>query len=82
MRMRGKRIGAFSSPTPHGFLSFLKMAAGKENLTPVLRPRKIQTQELKKTDKDEQNEQFGDIENLSAEEILKRIKGCYGEETV
>ena len=32
--------------------------------------------------KDEQNEQFGDIENLSAEEILKRIKRCYGEETV
>ena len=53
------------------------MAAGKENLTPVLCPRKIQTRELKKTDKDEQNEQFRDIENLSAKEILKRIKGCY-----
>ena len=30
-------------------------------------------------DKDEQNEQFEDIENPSAEEILKQIKGCYGE---
>ena len=30
----------------------------------------------------QQNEQFGDVENLSAEEILKRIKRCYGEETV
>ena len=35
--------------------------------------------ELKKTDKDEQSEQFEDIENPSAEEILKRIKECYGE---
>ena len=40
---QGKITGAFSSPTLHGFLSFLRMAAGKENLTPVLRPRKIQT---------------------------------------
>ena len=30
-------------------------------------------------DKDEQNEQFEDIENPSAEEIWKQIKGCYGE---
>ena len=35
--------------------------------------------ELKKKNKDEQNEQFEDIENPSSEEILKRIKGCYGE---
>ena len=35
--------------------------------------------ELKKTDKDEQKEQFEDIENPSAEEILKLIKECYGE---
>ena len=31
------------------------------------------------TDKDEQKEQFEDIENPSAEEILKQIKECYGE---
>ena len=35
--------------------------------------------EPKKTDKDEQKEQFEDIENPSAEEILKLIKECYGE---
>ena len=28
MRMWGKRTGAFSSPEPLGFLSFIKMAAG------------------------------------------------------
>ena len=35
--------------------------------------------EPKKTDKDERKEQFEDIENPSAEEILKRIKECCGE---
>ena len=35
--------------------------------------------EQKKTDKDERKEQLEDIENPSAEEILKRIKECCGE---
>ena len=35
--------------------------------------------EPRKTNKDEQKKQFEDIENPSAEEILKRIKECYGE---
>ena len=30
-------------------------------------------------DEDEQKEQFEDIENPTAEEILKQIKECYGE---
>ena len=43
----------------------------------LLRPHK--DLEPKKTDKDERKEQFEDIENPSAEEILKRIKECCGE---
>ena len=35
--------------------------------------------EPKKTDKDKRKERFEDIENPSAEEILKRIKECCGE---
>ena len=35
--------------------------------------------EPRKTNEDEQKEQFEDIENPSAEEILKRMKECYGE---
>ena len=35
--------------------------------------------EPRKTDKDERKEEFEDVENPSAEEILKRIKECCGE---
>ena len=60
-----ERLARFNSRSEDGFVSCF-----------VLTKFRLRAEE---TVKDEQKEQFEDIENPRAEEILKQIIGCYGE---
>ena len=65
-RMRTRTARSIQTPVQK-MASFIASSSQNSDLEP------------KKTDKDERKEQFEDIENPSAEEILKRIKECCGE---